>query len=641
MKYRPEIDGLRCIAVLLVFVFHFQVIPLGKAGFMGVDIFFVISGFLISSIIWGQLEAGRFSLRGFYLRRFRRLAPALVCVQLLLIGFSYVLLLPQEVKDLAAQSLTAQAYVINFYLWKHVGYFGLSADSVALLHFWSLAIEEQFYLLYPLLLIGIHRYARRYFVPILATVALGSFLLNVFWVSVKPEAAFYLLPTRAWELLLGALIPFAQPWFEKRARQRQIVALLGVILITAGISLFGPGVAFPGFFALLPTLGTVALFFASAGSGSWVSRLLSLKPLVYIGKISYSMYLVHWPIKVFAGYFVRDYTLGWRWASLVVALGLAMALYHLVENPVRRSAYFDRPRHFLVAYAAGFAVVVLLAVSALASKGWRHRFSADVLRLADATDDRDEQANDCEYQKGEWPGPSGPCRIGKLDVQPTWAVLGDSHAWALSKAFSLFLEQRKEGGVLVFSHGCMPVSGLLGNRCMTFNSDINNWIEHEQGIRNVALVSIWRYPIESSIEIAGGRFVEAGPEAVAVFQDQFARTLRRLHEAKKNTFIWGPLPKAKMFVPSALARNLAFGMHLEVAVDRADHERMLSFMKEAIANNREFVQGSISPASVLCAGGTCAIEDNGAPLFFDDNHPAYSRAPYFAHIIEEQLPMAN
>jgi hypothetical protein len=145
-----------------------------------------------------------------------------------------------------------------------------------------------------------------------------------------------------------------------------------------------------------------------------------------------------------------------------------MALYHLVENPVRRSAYFDRPRHFLVAYAAGFAVVVLLAISALASKGWRHRFSADVLRLADATDDRDEQANDCEYQKGEWPGPSGPCCIGKLDVQPTWAVLGDSHAWALSKAFSLFLEQRKERGVLVFSHGCMPVSGLLGNRCMTF-----------------------------------------------------------------------------------------------------------------------------------------------------------------------------
>jgi len=164
-------------------------------------------------------------------------------------------------------------------------------------------------------------------------------------------------------------------------------------------------------------------FFASAGSGSWVSRLLSLKPLVYIGKISYSMYLVHWPIKVFAGYFVRDYTLGWRWAPLVVALGLAMAQYHLVENPVRRSAYFDRPRHFLVAYAAGFTVVVLLAVSALASKGWRHRFSADVLRLADATDDRDEQA---------------------------------------SKAFSFFLEQRKEGGVLVFSHGCMPVLVCLG-----------------------------------------------------------------------------------------------------------------------------------------------------------------------------------
>ena len=635
VEYRPDIDGLRCVAVLLVLIFHFDLAPAGKAGFIGVDVFFVISGYLISSIIWGQLEKGRFGLRTFYLRRFRRLAPVLVCVQLLVIAFGYLFLLPREVMDLAKQNLATQVYLINVYLWRSVGYFGLRADSVPLLHCWSLAIEEQFYLLYPLLLIGIHRFARRFFVPILATVVLGSFLLNLYFVTGKPEATFYLLPTRAWELLLGALVPFAQPWLEKRGRWRWLAALIGTGLVTAGVSSFRDGIKFPGTFALLPTMGTVALILAGAGQGSWVSRVLGVRPVVYIGKISYSLYLVHWPLKAFLRIFTVDYTLTWRWVSLALAIGMAAVLYHLIEDPVRRGAVFKTGRQFVVAYAAGFSVVMLLVASALTTHGWRDRFSPEILRIADYADDQNEATQACEYHPGSRLDMAGPCRLGQASAPATWVVAGDSHAWALSDAFSLFLEHRGEAGLLFFSHGCMPVIGLGDRACQTFGLDLMTWLERDQTTRNVVLVSIWR-PFEGSLRGPDGRYL-TGPAALLAFQQQFTQTLRRLHDAGKSVYVWESLPPARMSVPLALARNRAFNMHLRLETSRAQHQQQFGFMTTALDANRELVQGSISAVPAMCGSGSCMVEDHGVPLLFDNNHPARSRAPFFAKIIEEQI----
>jgi peptidoglycan/LPS O-acetylase OafA/YrhL len=635
MKYRPEVDGLRSIAVLLVFIFHFEVLSVGKAGFIGVDIFFVISGFLISSIIWGQLESGRFTLKGFYLRRFRRLAPALICLQILLIAFSYALLLPQETKDLAIQNLSTQAYVINFYLWRNVSYFGMQSDSVVLLHCWSLAIEEQFYLLYPLLLIAIHRYARRRFVYILAALTIGSFLLNVLFIKSKPQATFYLLPTRAWELLLGAIIPFAQGWFVDRRNSRQIAALVGTGMIVAGVGLYQPTTAFPGYYALLPTLGTVAIFLASAGGGAWVTRVLSVKPLVYLGQISYSMYLVHWPVKVLAAHFLPDYSIGWRWATLFLALVLSMGLYHAVEDPLRKGKFFEKPSRFLLSYAVGFSTVVLLAIWALYTDGWRQRFSQAVLKVADAVHDQDDASRACEYHPGAWPGEDGPCRIGADKVAPTWAILGDSHAWALTKAFSLALDRRHEAGIATFVHACMPIDGVGSAECQAFHDKVVAWLEGQPTISNVVLVSIWR-PYEG-VQTADGRFLK-GDSALAPFQAGLTSTLVKLRKAGKHAFVWEPLPVAKMSVPSALARNQAFGINLAVRGSRAEYESRMEFMKQALANNRELVSGSFSSLTTMCAEPACLVEEAGFPLYFDNNHPAFSRAPFFAKIIEQQLP---
>ena len=206
LAYRSDIDGMRAVAVLLVVVFHFHLISGVDSGFMGVDVFFVISGFLITTIVQRQLQAGRFSVGTFWIHRIRRLAPALVATTLLMLLAGWVWLLPPDFAKLAQQTIATQLYVANIFYWRNVNYFGLQAQDVYLLHTWSLAVEEQFYIFYPLVLIAIAKWARGQVGLILSLLALTSFALNVGFVVLKPQATFYLMPTRAWELLAGALL---------------------------------------------------------------------------------------------------------------------------------------------------------------------------------------------------------------------------------------------------------------------------------------------------------------------------------------------------------------------------------------------------------------------------------------------------
>jgi peptidoglycan/LPS O-acetylase OafA/YrhL len=635
--YRPDIDGLRSVAVLLVLVFHFGLFGFGKAGFIGVDVFFVISGFLISSLIWQQLEAGSFSLRRFYLRRFRRLAPAFVCVQLILLAAAYALMLPTEVRDLIKQTVSAQTYLINFYLWKSVNYFGLQAESVPLLHCWSLAVEEQFYLTYPLLLIGVHRFARGYFPLILILVTLASFGLNVAFVSSHQGAVFYLLPSRAWELSIGAMVPLAQRWFASRRWLREAAAVIGAVLIALGVTLYSRQIPFPGFFALYPTIGAACLILAGASDGSWISTVLSQKPLVYVGRISYSLYLVHWPVRVLLETVARDYTVFWRWLSFALSLLLASLLFHVVEDPVRRGTVLPTGRKFVAGYAAGFGVVMLIAGSAHLTLGWTHRFDSVAVRLAEYENDRNDAAQRCEYSGQSWDPNMALCRLGDPQASPTWLVFGDSHAWALGDSFSNLLKHRHQAGRLVFAHGCMPIAGLGGSDCQRFTAALLQHIAQTPEIKTVALVSIWRQVFEGeSLQGPGGDLV-TGPARVDVFQDQFHLTLQRLHDSGKSVVIWEPLPSTRRSVPKQLAWNRITGKEVGIATTRREHERTFRFMTDAIRNNSQLIDATISPASVLCPTDTCLVENEGVPLYFDNNHPSRSAAQYYAILIESQL----
>ncbi len=335
IHYRPEIDGLRAVAILAVVLFHLRA-PVLPGGFTGVDVFFVISGFLITSILIRQQDAGTFRLRDFWLRRARRLLPSLAFILALGSLAAFLTLFGPDFQRFGDQCASALTLSSNIYMHRNAGnYWGPEAEDFQLLHLWSLALEEQFYLLWPLLWIAVKRFKR--FPPwvALGLLAAGSFGLALFASHRYPAAAFYLLPTRAWELLLGCLLavyssqstPLSIPWSQ---RSRQTLAAAGALMIVLSFVFVGRDRGFPAPNGLLPTLGTV-LIIAFASRDTVIGRFLSAAPMVYVGRLSYSWYLTHWP----AILFLRPVGVESPWILGLVGLGLGMACHHWIERPTR------------------------------------------------------------------------------------------------------------------------------------------------------------------------------------------------------------------------------------------------------------------------------------------------------------------
>ena len=293
-RYRPDIDGLRAIAVMLVVNFH--AFPLAMpGGFIGVDIFFVISGFLITGIIARELSENRFSLIGFYNRRIRRIFPALIVVLAAVLVMGWLWMLPHAYAQLSSDVFASAAFAANFALMLQSGYFDIESAKKPLLHLWSLGIEEQFYLAWPLVLIIAARWRLRW-LEIAGGIALASFAMNVALVGHDPVATFYLPVTRAWELLVGAVLALAWARVDQSGTASNRRATIGLALIVLAAAVLNVDRAFPGWWALLPIAGSALLLSAPA---SWVNRtLLGWPPVVWIGLISYPLYLWHWPLLV-------------------------------------------------------------------------------------------------------------------------------------------------------------------------------------------------------------------------------------------------------------------------------------------------------------------------------------------------------
>ena len=296
MTYRPEIDGLRSIAVLAVLLFHLGV-PGITGGFIGVDIFFVISGYLITAIVMRDLQDARFSLATFYRRRALRILPALFAVVLVTGVVGLWVLLPSERATYGQSALAALLFFSNIFFWSEIDYFKPDAKENPLLHTWSLGVEEQFYILVPLGMWLVYRYARRGLVPLFALSVLGSFVLSVYAVERMPRASFYLLPMRYWEIGVGALLALAGTRATARGWMAHGLAAFGLVSIAVGLFGLSPDRVFPGPAALWPVLGAAALI--AAGYESFAGRVLAMAGPVWIGKISYSLYLWHWPLIVF------------------------------------------------------------------------------------------------------------------------------------------------------------------------------------------------------------------------------------------------------------------------------------------------------------------------------------------------------
>lgn len=369
-KYRADVDGLRAIAVLSVLFYHGGIAAI-SGGYVGVDVFFVISGFVITTKLVEEIDQGAFSIASFYVRRIRRILPALVTVILGCAVAATIFFLPDALSDFSRSVVATATFVSNMYFWKNSGYFSIAAFDRPLLHTWSLAIEEQFYIVIPIALFLAVKYARHWAFALFAAVAALSLALSIFMVDRAPTADFFVLPTRAWELLLGVLVALA-PWAPPSHRlMREAIVVSAFALIVFAVVTYTPTTPFPGMAALAPTVGTAALIYlGKKGPPTSVASALSVKPLVGIGLISYSLYLFHWPIIVFARYALLRELQGWEIAA---ALGLSFLLsilsYHYIETPFRRPKRPVTRNHLFFGTAAVLAGLVVLGTGGISTGG--------------------------------------------------------------------------------------------------------------------------------------------------------------------------------------------------------------------------------------------------------------------------------
>jgi peptidoglycan/LPS O-acetylase OafA/YrhL len=433
--YRPDIDGLRAVAVVLVIAYHLQTI-FSHGGFIGVDIFFVISGFLITSILIRDLDQGRYSITEFYVRRIRRIAPALLVVFAAITVAAYFLLLPQELMDYARSLLCAVFSVSNFYFWNHSGYFDAQATTLPLLHTWSLAVEEQFYILFPLFLAFLHKRWRKRIVPVLAVCALIFFAISAWTAYSYPNFAFYWPISRAWELLCGSLLALTGiPGMQHKLR-RNAASACGMLLILFGLAKYWHYTTFPGIAALAPCLGSVLIIGAGSGGRTVVGRILSWRPIVFLGLISYSLYLWHWPVIVFGAMGVTVKSQSKELQEIItfaVCVALATLSWRFVERPFRSHKRATAPWRVFATAAWCAGIPVAAACAFLLFQGAPSRFSAGAVAVASYMDHGDSQGR---YRTGSCFLTSN-LTIANLDQKnclhesedkPNVLVFGDSHA---------------------------------------------------------------------------------------------------------------------------------------------------------------------------------------------------------------------
>ena len=363
MTYRPDVDGLRALAVIPVVLYHAG-LTFFSGGFVGVDVFFVISGYVITRSLLKSLEQGTFSISDFYYRRIRRIFPALFFCFLLTWIAAWWVLLPPFFEEFSGSMASSALFVSNIYFWKTISYFNAQSDLMPLLHTWSLSVEEQYYIFMPVAMWVVFKFLRRHWNLCLWPVVIISFILSCYLVDKAPSANFYLLPTRAWELLLGAIVAVNPRWSVKSLWGKHLLGCLGLVLILVPVFLYDKSLPFPGYGALAPCLGAVFVIVAGRnlndkGNVPLTYRVLSFKPIVFIGLISYSLYLVHWPIIVFVKY---DRLMPLEYIDMtsviIASLLLATFSWRFVEQPFRRYQGENKTVVFIPA-----ALLIMVSVS--------------------------------------------------------------------------------------------------------------------------------------------------------------------------------------------------------------------------------------------------------------------------------------
>ncbi|WP_394181620.1 acyltransferase family protein [Yoonia maritima] len=659
-RYRRDIDGLRAVAVLPVVLFHAHVSGV-SGGYVGVDVFFVISGFLITSIIQREISTRNFSILRFYERRARRILPALFAVIVGTLAASYFFFMPTEFEDAAKSAIATVMFVSNILFWSETGYFSPGIYSQPLLHTWSLAIEEQFYIFFPplMMLLAWMRQGPR---KVIAALTLLSFALSALTTSMRPEMAYFLLPWRAWELGLGALIALSMDDIRLGRRMREGLSLFGLASILFAVAAFDETTNFPGYAALLPVAGA-GLLLACGGHGDTISdRFLSMSPVVGIGLISYSLYLWHWPVIVFYQQITFDRP-GLVGCVIVVAVSIILAWisWKYVEAPFRKSPAFGRVKNAAPTFSQGrifgLSLAGIFAIAALSwgivqGQGWPWRLPDEAVRLAAFTDDRHPQLRECTARFDGWRAPSDPCIFGASAGDPSIALWGDSHAAALLPEVEAAAHRASLRVAYLSRSGCLPVENVerldgRTGRCVEYGNGAMDYILDTPSLTTVIIVA--RYAMAADGYLLDYGLAERG-FGPTIFEDatsgrweegqrfeqlmaKIDETVTRITDAGINVAVVYPIPEIGHKVPETLAKLSLQGRPVaEFGLPRADFEArnhaIIERLDEITAKTGAM---QIRPYRYLCDDLLCRTYEEGEALYYDDDHLSSAGAALLRH----------
>ena len=661
MKYRAEIDGLRALAVLPVILFHAG-FELFSGGFVGVDVFFVISGYLITTILIEDIEKNRLSLVAFYERRARRILPALFFVMFMCIPFAWTWMHPTQMQGFSQSIIGVNLFGSNVLFWLDSGYFAAAAEEKPLLHTWSLAVEEQYYLVFPIFLFFAFRYGKNKAFWTIVVVAAISLALSEWGWRNKPSANFYLIPTRAWELFAGSIAAFIVT--KRGVQSNNLLSLSGLSLIIFAIFSYDETTPFPSIYALVPVIGVVLLVLY-AGKTTLAAKLLAARIFVGVGLISYSAYLWHQPLLAFARIRSLDQPSLILMSSLVVVSLLAgWFSWKFIETPFRDKEKFGKKKIFLLA-AISSAVLITFGLVGHQTSGYETRYSNKLASIFENAKERNPYYQICHLPNGGSSAhPIKGCTDFFVDNSASVMLIGDSHLEAIGTQIQRRLKDQGIGSYNVSSGSCVSLKGFylvgatLANDCHRYNQQMLEYAR-EIGIETVILISRFPFYVQGSRYDNGEGGIENGaPAFVDLVEkrpfksnwDDLARRQRvlgRYNDELRSLLrdfkvvVFEPTPEVGWDVVSRFAKLV----NLEGANVKITHSldsystRSSNFLLMLDQLPPENLH-RFSVANVLCNAndGRCAANDDQGLYYRDDNHLSLHGATVVADEFVLNLP---
>lgn len=627
IAYRPDIDGLRALAVLSLVLFHAGV-PFFSGGYVGVDIFFVISGFLIVALLKDEMQSGAFSMAGFFERRLRRLVPALVLMLGVTSLFAALILIPSDLQSYGRSLIGAALLIPNILFWRETGYFSAQAEDHPLLHLWSLGVEAQFYLLVPFFMFWLYRKTAKTAGIVCFVLFALSFAMALWGAACRPVAAFYLFPPRMWEFMLGGLLAAGALPRPSGKILSESLAVTGLGLILFAILFYAPATPYPGLNTLALTLatalGTALLLYSGMTGQNMVLRALGFKPLVFIGLISYSLYLWHWPILVLVRYALPAAS-GTLFTALALGLSLLLSFltWQYVEKPFRRQ---KAGHHFYRAAASAGLVFLGTGMALMATNGLPWRLDPTLRTIEREASAGLKTIDQCIDQTPlprptSMPAQTMLCRLGDTNAAPDFILLGDSHAMGLQAVVSALLKENGRAGYLLAHQGCpflpdMPAATPSPEQCRHFTAQSLAFLQDHPAIRNIMLAARWSYAVTDAQD-AGQTPDKARIKAAA---DSLASLTRTMTQETRRVTILTPIPEAGYHVPKHFIRTHYLKQDHDIRPSRADYDARHRWFFDMLPALRQNGATILHSENIFCDHAFCAVQSAGRLLYWDDNH---------------------